>query len=169
MAFWKRNESEPAGLEVTEQLLGLVDAPPPEADPATVRIVTAFSGLLACVAFSDRELHDAERAHLREVLGRVHGMSAEGAEAICSLLEKHVTELTAINSHAYTRALRDLTDREMRLEFLDVLVDVGAADGELSFQETQLLRRLTSALGLEQQDYNLTQERHRDRLSSHKR
>jgi uncharacterized tellurite resistance protein B-like protein len=64
--------------------------------------------------------------------------------------------------------LRELTDREIRLEVLDVLVDIGAADGALSFNETQLLRRLTGALGLEQQDYNAAQTRHRDRLSLHK-
>lgn len=168
MAFWNRSESE-GTPEVSEQLLELVRSQLPAADPASVRIVTAISGLLACVAFSDRELHDAERTHLREVLGRVHGMSKDGADAICELIEKHMTELTVINPHAYTRSLRELTDREMRLEVLDVLVDTGAADGELSFTETQMLRRLANALGLDQQDYNTAQERHRDRLSSHKR
>ena len=167
MAFWNRDESEPVP-EVSEQLLALVREQLPDADPATVRIVSAISGLLACVAFSDRQIHDDERAHLREVLGRVHGMRAEGAEAICALLERHVTALTVVNPHAYTRSLRELTDRETRLEVLDVLVDTGAADGELSFTETQMLRRLASALGLDQQDYNAAQSRHRDRLSSHK-
>ena len=168
MAFWNRPDSE-STPEVSEQLLALVRSQLPDADPASIRIVTAISGLLACVAFSDRQLHDAERAHLREVLGRVHGMSTEGAGAICNLIEQHVTALTVINPHAYTRSLRELTDREMRLEVLDILVDTGAADGELSFTETQMLRRLTSALGLDQQDYNIAQERHRDRLSSNKR
>lgn len=165
--FWRR-DSEANAPELSEQLLAIVGAQLPEADPATVRIVAAISGLLACVAFSDRELHDAERKHLREVLGRVHGMRAEGAEAICGLLERHLTQFTVVNPHSYTRGLRELADREMRLEVLDVLVDIGAADGELSFQETQMLRRLTGALGLDQSDYNTTQARHRDRLTSNK-
>lgn len=168
MVFWNRSPDarEP---ELSEQLLAIVGAQLPEADPATVRIVAAISGLLACVAFSDRELHEAERKHLREILGRVHGMRAEGAEAICGLLERHLTQFTVVNPHAYTRSLRELTDREMRLEVLDVLVDIGAADGELSFEETQTIRRLTSALGLDQNDYNTAQSRHRDRLSSIKK
>jgi uncharacterized tellurite resistance protein B-like protein len=168
MAFWKK-DSESNTPDLSEQLLATVGAHLPEADPATVRIVAAISGLLACVAYSDREFHETERAHLRDVLGRVHGMREGGAEAICGLLEQHLTQLTVINPHAYTRSLRELTDREMRLEVLDVLVDIGAADGELSFQETQTLRRLTSALGLDQQDYNVAQERHRDRLTSYKK
>jgi uncharacterized tellurite resistance protein B-like protein len=167
MVFWKR-DSDVNAPELSEQLLAIVDAQLPQADPATVRIVAAISGLLACVAFSDRELHEAERKHLREVLGRVHGMRAEGAEAICGLLEQHLMQLTVVNPHTYTRSLRELADREMRLEVLEVLVDIGAADGELSFEETQMLRRLTGALGLEQNDYNSAQARHRDRLSSNK-
>lgn len=167
MAFWNR-DSDATPPELSEQLLAIVSAQLPEADPATVRIVAAISGLLACVAYSDRALNEAERTHLLEVLGRVHGMRVEGAEAICGLLEQHLTQLTVINPHSYTRSLRELTDREMRLEVLDVLVDIGAADGELSFSETQLLRRLTGALGLDQQDYNTAQTRHRDRLSLHK-
>jgi uncharacterized tellurite resistance protein B-like protein len=165
MAFWKR-DSDANTPELSEQLLAIVGAQLAEADPATVRIVAAISGLLACVAYSDRSLHEAERAHLLDVLGRVHGMRAGGAEAICGLLEQHLTQLTVVNPHSYTRSLRELTDREMRLEILDVLVDIGAADGELSFKETQILRRLTGALGLDQQDYNTAQARHRDRLSS---
>ncbi len=164
MPFWKRNADDPTETEVSAKLLSTVKAQLRDADDDTVRIVAAISGLLACVAYSDREIHDQERAQLRDVLSRVHQMNAAGAEAICELLERHMTELTVVNPQAYTRTLRELTDREMRLEVLDVLLDLGAADGELSFEETQLLRRFTNALGLEQQDYNAAQARHRDRL-----
>lgn len=165
MVFWKRTP-EPKTNEVSTQLLKTVAAQLPGADETTVQIVAAISGLLGCVAYSDRELHEAERAHLLEVLGRVHEMNADGARAIAALLEKHLAELTMVNPQAYTRALRELTDRGTRLEVLDVLLDLGAADGELSFEETQALRRFTSALGLEQSDYNEAQSRHRERLSS---
>jgi uncharacterized tellurite resistance protein B-like protein len=163
MPFWNRNKSEaeagaPARLEqlVAEQL--------PDADAATVQLVAAVAGLLACVAFSDRALHAAEHAHVLEVLRRVQGMSASGARAICALLESHATELTRINPQAYTRTLRELAERQMRLEVLDALIELAAIDGELAFEETQLLRRLTSALALEQADYNAAQARQLERL-----
>jgi len=164
MAFWNRTEPDPANADVSDQLLATVAAQLHEADPITVQIVAAISGLLACVAFSDRTLHEAERAHLRKVLGHVHAMTEHGPDAICTLLERHLTELTVINPQAYTRSLREHGDRQLRLEVLDVLVELGAADGELSFAETQLLRRLTGALGLEQDDYNAAQARQRARL-----
>jgi uncharacterized tellurite resistance protein B-like protein len=165
MAFWKRTDSTPAAPEVSAQLLATVRAQLRDADPETVQIVAAIAGLLACVAYSDRTLSAEERAHAREVLGRVHDMTQDGPEAICAILERHVTELATVNPQAYTRTLREHTDKQMRLEVLDVLLDLAAADGELAFAETQVLRRLTAAMGLEQDDYNRAQARHRERLS----
>ena len=64
------------------------------------------------------------------------------------------------------RDRRELGDRELRVEVLDVLVDVAAADGVLSTPETNLLRQVTTALGLSQTDYNEAQSRHRERLTA---
>jgi uncharacterized tellurite resistance protein B-like protein len=166
MVFWKRANTPPEREQVSDQLLRLVREQLHEADAETVEIVTATAGLLACVAYADRQLHDAERAHARVLLGRVHGLTPEGIEAICQLLEKHLQELAVVNPHAYTRVLREQTEVAMRLEVLDVLLELALADEELSFNETQLLRRLTGALGLEQQDYNAAQAKHKARLSS---
>jgi len=48
---------------------------------------------------------------------------------------------------------------------LAVLPDVSAADGELAHAEVVMLRQLTTALGLEQSDYNALQSKHKDKLS----
>ena len=165
MAFWKRTDEAPGAPEVSAQLSAAVRAQLRDADDETVSIVTAVAGLLACVAYSDRSLTAEERAHVREVLSRVHDMAKGGPDAICAVLERHMTELATVNPQAYTRTLREHTDKQMRLEVLDVLLDLAAADGELAFAETQVLRRLTGALGLEQDDYNRAQSRHRERLS----
>ena len=61
--------------------------------------------------------------------------------------------------------MRELTDLDLRREVLDVLVDLAAADDEVSMSETQLLRRTATAMGLSQDDYVASQARHRDRLS----
>lgn len=166
MIFWKKSEPESQREHVSEQLLRVVREQLRDTDPDTIQIVTATAGLLACVAFADRTLTAEERAHVRDQLGLVHGLSPDGVDAICDMLQTHLAELAVVNPQAYTRTLRELGDRELRLEVLDVLLDLAAADAELAFEETQLLRRLTGALGLDQQDYNQAQARHRDRLSA---
>jgi uncharacterized tellurite resistance protein B-like protein len=61
--------------------------------------------------------------------------------------------------------LRDLGDDELRREVLEMLVDLAAEDGVITSAESNLLRRLTSALGLTQEDYNTAQARHKERLA----
>ena len=55
--------------------------------------------------------------------------------------------------------------REARLEVLEALMDLAAADELLDMQETNLLRRIARGLGLSDQEYLASQERHRQRLS----
>jgi uncharacterized tellurite resistance protein B-like protein len=166
MIFRKKSPPK-AATPVTpiERIEALVQAHLPEADADTRAIVVAIAGLLACVAYADRQYHDAEQSHVREALARVHGLSSAGAEEICALLHEHLLEIAASNPQQHTRRLRELGDVELRRDVLDALVDLAAADEELSMNETALLRRTTSALGLSQDDYVAAQARHKQRLS----
>ncbi len=162
--FGKRTSNPPRA--VGSQLVdALVRERMPGADEDTLRLVVAVTGLLACVAYADRQYTEAEQAYVREALGRVQGLSGEAAGAICAALRAHVAEIAASNTQAYTRDLRELGDLALRREVLDVLVDLAAADDELAMAETDLLRRTASAMGLSADDYLRAQARYRDRLS----
>jgi len=165
MIFRKRGEPAPEPASGSARLHALVAGHLPEADADTHALVTAIAGLLACVAYADREYREAEQAHVREALGRVHGLSPAGVEAICAVLHERLVEIAAGNQQQHTRRLRELAEPELRREVLDALVDLAAADHELSMAETELLRRTASAIGLTQDDYVAAQARHRDRLS----
>lgn len=147
------------------RLDALVAAHLPDADDETRQIVAAVAGLLACVAYADREYSTAEQQHVREALSQIDGLGAGGVEAICVALRDHIVEVAASNTQAYTRTLRELAEPGVRREVLDVLVDLAAADDELALSETHLLRRATDAMGLSQDDYLAAQARHRERLS----
>jgi uncharacterized tellurite resistance protein B-like protein len=163
MIFRKRDPEPPAtALARLSQLIG---NHLPDADGDTRAIVVAIAGLLASIAYADREYRPSEDAHVREALGRIHGLSAAGAAAICDALRQHVREIAGSNSQQHTRTLRELGELELRRDVLDALVDLAAADDELSMSETDLLRRTASALGLTQDDYVQAQARHRERLS----
>lgn len=135
------------------------------ADAEDVEIATAIAGLMAGVAYADREYHSAERARVREDLSRMPHLPAAGVEGICALLDAQIVELGTASQQGFTRSLRELVDVELRREVLDVLVDLAAADGEISLSESDHLRRTTSALGLTSDDYLAAQKRHADRVS----
>lgn len=138
----------------------------PDADEATARVVAALAGLLAAVAYADRNYSDAEEALVRKVLARVHGMTSAGVDAVCGAMRRHVVEASTVQIPHFARELRELGDAELRREVLDALVDLAAADGDIATSETNLLRQIATSLGLSQGDYNDSQGRYRERLSS---
>lgn len=166
MPLFKRDKSDEPPSEAHARLRKAVDAQLPEdADEPTRRIVAAVAGLLGCVAYADREYSDLERDKVREELNRVHGLSSAGVEAICAVLGDQIAAISGAGDQFWTREIKELSERELRVEILEVLVDLAAADEALSLTETNYLRRLATALGLEQSDYDAVQARHRDKLS----
>ena len=137
----------------------------PQADSVTVQVVSAMTGLLGAVAYADRDFSQPEEARLLLDLGRIHGMSSAGAQAIVQVLRQHLVSVSSVGIPNYCRALRELGDRELRLEVLEALVGLAAADGTIDLSEINLLRQVTSSLGLSQGDYNEAQTRYRERLA----
>jgi len=141
-----------------------VRAQMPAAAEETQRVVTAVAGLLACVAYADRDFSEAEQTAIRDELARIHGMDDDGAERVVAFLTRDIQPIVRGGDHGWVRDLRELTDRPQRLEILEVLLDLAAADGVIDHAEVNYLRRLATQLGLEQQEYNAAQARHRDKL-----
>lgn len=166
MPFW--NRSRPVSAQPDNALVRLrnaVQSHLPEADPVTIRIVTAITGLLGAVSYADLVLKPDEEDHIRQVLSRVNGLDPHAVESLLNVVRAEAPEASQIHMHQLARELRELTERELRLEVLDSLVDLAAADNDLNFEETRYLRQVTSALGLDPDDYNTSQQRHRDKLS----
>lgn len=155
--------SAPAGAEELERLVrGALKTE----DDDSVMVVVALAGLLGAVAYADRDYSESEEAHVRRELGRVHGMTETAADAVCTALRRHIVQVSTVEVPRYCRLLKELGDRELRAEVLEVLVDLAAVDGVITTAETNLLRQVTSALGLSQHDYNDAQAKHRERLAA---
>jgi uncharacterized tellurite resistance protein B-like protein len=127
-------------------------------------VVAAIAGLLGAVAYADREYSPDESLRVRAELSRVQGMPAADVDAIGKVLEERAVELSTIETPRLCRVLRELADRELRLQVLEILVDLAAEDGVISVAENNVLRRLTTALGLGQDDYNALQAKHKHRI-----
>jgi uncharacterized tellurite resistance protein B-like protein len=163
---WLRNkEQNTERPTASAELEQLVRASLPNADGQSVALVGAIAGLLANVAYADRAYREEEQLAVDDALRRVHGLEADLVSAIANLLRSRIDELAAEQLHECTRVLVELTERSARLELLDVLMDLAAADLVLSMEETNLLRRIAKLMGLSDRDYLTSQERHRARLS----
>jgi len=161
---WLSRERE-VELTGSEALAAAVRRELPQADAETVQVVTAMTGLLGAIAYADRDFSQSEERRLLLDLGRIHGMTEAGATAIVRILRQHVVEISSLGIPHHCRTLRELGDRELRLEVLEALVALAAADGSIDLSEVNLLRQITSSLGLSQDDYNDAQARHREHLA----
>jgi uncharacterized tellurite resistance protein B-like protein len=162
MLRWLAEKITSAASEEGTPLERVVRAQMGDAEGA--RIVAAIAGLLGTVAYADRQYAAVEEQRIRQELDRVHGLTAAGVEAICAVLREHIVEISTVEAPLYARELLTLADRDLRLEVLEALVDLAAADDEITVAETNMLRLTATALGLTQQDYNTAQSRHRDKL-----
>lgn len=138
----------------------------PGADRDTVAIVAACAGLLAGVAYADRDFAAGEAREIERLLGAVEGIGPGGGAAIVRALEQHRVELTSVHAVRFARTLKDLGTRELRLHVLGMLVSLAATDDAISQSEVNTMRQLTRALGLEQADYNRLQSEHRQKLET---
>lgn len=166
MLFRRKEKPRAVSPEARDRLAEIVERYLADADEATRRIVTAVAGLLAKVAYADGDYSTQEEAAIREELSRVHGLSQAGVDAICGLLADQISHVALLGDHDWTRDLRDLADRELRLEVLEVLVEMAVADQILKQDEQTQLRRIAKALSLTQDEYNAIQLKHRDKLST---
>lgn len=148
-----------------EELLKVVGARLQGADAATVRIVTSIVGLLATIAYADREIGPEEEVQLRQELSRIHGLDAAGVEVIAELLSQHIVRLSTSFATRFTRMLREEADRELKLEVVEILLRMAASDGKITTTEVVALRNTVQALGLTQAEYNELQAQHRELLS----
>jgi uncharacterized tellurite resistance protein B-like protein len=162
---WLTGTPTPELSAASERLLALVRRELPEVDEDSRLVILAMTGLLGAVAYADRDYTEAEEARVRAELSRVEGMTEAGISAVCHTLRAHIIEVATLETPRYCRLLVELGDRDLRFEVLRLLVEVAAADGEITTTETNLLRQLTSALGLSQDDYIALQAAHRERLS----
>src|ERR1051325_11007531 len=139
---WTSFGRKAAALEGAEEITGAVRTHMPDADEETVRVVTCIAGLLGAVAYADRDYSEPEERRVRAELARVHGMVEAGIDAIADALRRNIVEVSTVQAQRYCRSLRELADRELRLQLLDVLVDIAAADGVVSLSEVNVLRQV---------------------------
>lgn len=163
---WLKSLSETTPPPGAADLFRVVQSELPDADEETRLVVVAIVGLLGAVAYADREYSELEERRIRDELSRVNGMTDSGIEAICAVLRQHIVEVSTVQLPRYARILVDLADQELRVELLQTLLEIAAADGSITHNETNLLRLVTRALGLSQLDYNNAQAKHRDRLAA---
>ncbi len=118
-------------------------------DPAFSRRLEAVATALARVACSDREVTEAERATMEEVVARTADLPLELAVLLVELAACRCLTGDCSGSYRLSRELRLGAGLDERMRLLADLLEVAAADGAVSAEERAELRQLAVELGLD--------------------
>lgn len=115
-------------------------------DEADLRKYSLAGGLMAKVAQLDRQVTDEEFAAMGLALQEKWGVKKETAVFIT---EVAVAEITASQDvFRMYREFTTITTEDERVRFVEALFAVAAADGDVSFDETEEIRNISRGLNL---------------------
>ncbi|MCP4363189.1 MAG: hypothetical protein GY796_34750 [Chloroflexi bacterium] len=108
-------------------------------------------GLMARVAHVDRDVTAAEKKKITAVIAQYWDIAQETAVFVADVA------LSSLDvSYDYYRMTREFglsTTREERLKFLNVLFQIGLADGYVTFDEIEEIRQVARGINLTHEDF----------------
>jgi len=129
-----------------------------EGEPsARDEIQVAAALLLTEAASMDGTIDDAERQRIRQLLGARFDLSPADAEAL--MHEAEAERKDRVELYGPSRVLKDAFDYEQRVDLLEMLWDVVYADGVIHDYESNLMRRLSGLLYVDDQDSGAARKR----------
>jgi uncharacterized tellurite resistance protein B-like protein len=157
-------ERQTAAPPQTETVRKIVDALD-RLEPERARYLAAFGYILSRVARADLKVSpDETRAMERAVIA--HGGLTEEQAIIAIQIAKHQNALFGgTEDFLVTREFNKIAAREQKLELLDCLYSVAAAEQSISVAEDNEIRKIASELGIEHPDIIQVRTRYRDKLA----
>jgi len=138
---------EPAGGAVSRIAAALERFPRERA-----RYLAAFAYLLSRVARADQHVSGEEQREMLRIVAE-HGLSGDEAELVVEMARSQNELFGHAEDFVVARELQETASRDQKLQVLDCLFAVSAADQEISTVEDNEIRRISSELRLTHADF----------------
>lgn len=116
-----------------------------------LRYVCTLGALLGHVAAADRVFDADERAAIAEILDDVSALQPRDIDIILEIVESEV--FSDVGYFSFVRELNDVADAKDKRLILRMLFDVAAADGEISHEEQEEIRKISKALHIDHRTF----------------
>ena len=116
-------------------------------DDDTARYLAAFAYVLGRVAAVDREVEDDEVAVIKLALVEIAGIDPGHARLVADAAHVEAQEEGGTQDYIATRDFRRVASREQCEQLLRCLLQVAAADGEISREESSEIVNIAEELG----------------------
>jgi uncharacterized tellurite resistance protein B-like protein len=157
----ERKSVSPPQTETVRKIVDALD----RLEPDRARYLAAFGYILSRVARADLKV-SAEETRAMERAVVEHGGLTEEQAIIAIQIAKHQNALFGgTEDFLVTREFNKIASRDQKLELLDCLYSVAAAEASISVAEDNEIRKIASELGLEHPDVIQVRSRYRDKLA----
>ena len=116
-----------------------------------LRRLSLAGGLMARVAYADRQVTDAENLVIMNAFQKYWGKTQLEATLIAEAAGSEISK--DIDYYRLTREFFEATTEDERVRFLDVLFAVAAGDGQASFEEIEEIRTISQGLLLSHRQF----------------
>ena len=144
-------------LEAIEQILAALG-------PQKARYLACFAYVLTRPARADHEVTDGEALLMERIIAERTEVSAEQAATIVRVAREAARQSGGTDDFLITREFERLATHVEKLELLDCLFAVSAADQSILTVEDNEVRRVASELKLEHADYIAVRRGHLEHL-----
>ena len=144
---WLGGRGEPAGSSSDTETVRRIAARLERLPPDRARFLAAFAYVLARVAHADLRISETESATMERVVAEVSGLPPEETALAVEIAKSQARLLGGTENYVVTRQFRELSQREERVQLIECLYAVAAADGTISMAESAEIARIAEELG----------------------
>ena len=136
----------------TETVRKVVDALN-QLEPSRARFIAAFGYLLSRVANADLRISPEETRAMERIVMERGGLPEEQALIVVQMAKERTQLFGGTENFLVTREFDRMADREQKLNLLDCLYAVSAAEDDISLVEDNEIRQIASELHLDHPDF----------------
>ncbi len=145
----RSSTSDQGDTDTVQRIVSALEA----LEPARARFLAAFAYVLSRVAHADSHISEDETQKMREILQKLGHLPDAQAVLVIEIAKSQATLFGGTENYLVTREFREIATTEQRLELLDCLFAVAAADGAISTAEESQAGQIAKELGFTQPEY----------------
>ena len=169
MSLWKwlgianpKDADSENRLEEIEQALASLG-------PERARYLACFAYILTRPARADHTVTDDEAFRMQRIVKESAGVTDDQAASIVRIAREAAQRSGGTEDYLITREFERLATRDEKLQLLDALFSISAADASILTVEDNEIRRVASELKLEHGDYIAVRRKHLEHLEVFRR
>jgi uncharacterized tellurite resistance protein B-like protein len=148
----------------TDAVRGIVNALD-RLEPARARYLAAFSYVLSRVAAADMDVSMEETQQMETLISELGGLPEEQAVIVVQMAKMQNALFGGTEDFLVTREFNKIASRQQKLQLLQCLFGVSAADQSISTVEDNTIRQICRELLLEDRDFYAARSAFREYLA----